>query len=68
MSQTLLQLEKCYVLIVALENDSFEYYITEPKIFYSSYDDAKKIRDALIERKELKEQQIKIQTIWKVNS
>lgn len=63
MELTLQQMEQCFVLLVALENGKFEYYVTEPKIFYDTYNDAKQIQDALINKKELTSSQIKIQTL-----
>jgi hypothetical protein len=66
--ETLLQMERFFILIVSLENHQFEYYITEPKIFYSNYQEAKEVQDSLIEKKELSSRQIKIQTVWKVNT
>ena len=60
------KLEQQFVLIVALEDGRFEFYVTEPKIFYDDYREASKVRMALIEKKELTQEQIKIQSIWKV--
>lgn len=62
---TLQRMEQTFVLMVALENGKFEYYVTEPKIFYDHYDEAKLVLDALIQKKELTKEQIKIQTLWK---
>lgn len=62
---TLQKMEQIFVLIVALENGKFEYYVTEPKIFYDDYEQAKLVQDALIQKKELTKEQIRIQTLWK---
>ncbi len=64
--QMLEKLEQNFVLIVALEDGKFEYYVTEPKIFYDNYREAEQVQNALIEKKELTPSQIKIQSIWKV--
>lgn len=66
--QTFEKMEKSFVLMVALEKGKFEYYITEPKIFYEQYQEAEQVRDDLIQKKELKAEQIKIQTMWKVST
>lgn len=64
--QILEQLERCFVLVVALEEGRFDYYVTEPKIFYDNFREAEQVQNALIEKKELTSLQIKIQSIWKV--
>ncbi|MDD2987125.1 hypothetical protein [Flavobacterium sp.] len=64
--ETLEKLEQNFVLIVALEKQVFQYYVTEPKIFYASHQEAKQVRDSLIEKKELTPLQIKILSVWKV--
>jgi hypothetical protein len=65
-NQILEKLERCFVLVVALEEGKFDYYVTEPKIFYDNYREAEQIQNALIDKKELTPLQIKIQSIWKV--
>lgn len=66
MENVLEKMQQSFVLIVALEGGKFEYYVTEPKIFYDNYDEAKLVLDALVQKKELSPLQIKIQSIWKM--
>lgn len=60
------KLQQNFVLAVALEEGRFELYVTEPKIFYDDYQEASKVRMALIEKEELTQEQIQIQSIWKL--
>lgn len=59
------KLDRYFVLIVALEAGKFEYYVTEPKIFYDTYQEAEQVQNNLITKKEVTPLQIKIQTLWK---
>ena len=62
-----MSLKKQFVILVALKPHKFEYYCTEPQIFYDTHEDAKKIMDKLIETKEFHFSQLKIQKLWLIN-
>lgn len=55
-----------YVILVALEPNNFEHYITEPHVFYDTHQEADTVMKQFINTKEYKSQQLKIQKLWMI--
>lgn len=61
-----MKLQKVYAIVVALEEGRFDYYLTEPQIFYYSEAEAETVVEQVIQNKKFKQSQIKILPLWKI--
>jgi len=59
------KLEKAFVIVVALDFKNFEHYAVEPQVFYNTYEEADIQMRELIQTKQYKKSQLKIQKLWK---
>lgn len=55
-----------FVILVALKRGRYRHYIAEPEIFFTTQEDAQKIKDQLIKTGTYNPNQLKIQSVWKV--
>ena len=58
---------KYYVILVALKRGRFRHYIAHPEIFFTTQEQAKQVKQELIDKKKYTSSQLKIQIVWKVN-